>query len=126
MNHAPMVQTAPPTSRMKFVTLVSERATAIGIGAPPVLASLMPAARKPVEQPTEAPQPPTRRKEEVAADALQADIAQFRTTGEAREWLMNAAVKSRGQMIREARPDLNRAIEQAYNAKMAELNGGAS
>lgn len=126
MNHAPMVQAAPPTPRMKFVTLVSERATAIGIGAPPVLASLMPAARKPVEQPTEAPQPPTRTKEEVAADALQADIAQFRTTGEAREWLMNAAVKSRGQMIREARPDLNRAIEQAYNAKMAELNGGAS
>ena len=124
MNHAPMVQTAPPTPRMRFVTMVSERAGAIGIGAPPVLASLMPSARKPVET-ASAPETeaPTRTKEEVAADALLADIAQFRSSGEAREWLMNAAVKSRGQMIRVTRPDLNQSIEQAYNAKVAELRG---
>ena len=66
---------------------------------------------------------PARTKEEAAADALLADIAQFRSSGEAREWLMNAAVKSRGQMIRVARPDLNQSIEQAYNAKVAELRG---
>jgi hypothetical protein len=37
---------------------------------------------------------------------------------------MNAAVKSRGQMIRDARADLNQAIERAYTAKVAELRGG--
>jgi hypothetical protein len=36
---------------------------------------------------------------------------------------LNAAVKSRGAMVRDARPDLNQAIERAYTAKLAELQG---
>jgi hypothetical protein len=127
MNHAPMVQTAPPTPRMRFVTMVSERAGAIGIGAPPVLASLMPFARKPVETaPAPEPEATTRTKEEAAADALMADIAQFRTVSDAREWTLNAAVKSRGQMIRQTRPDLMATITAAYDAKAAELRGGGA
>ena len=123
VNHIPMVQSAPPTPRVRFATLVSERAVALGIGAPNVLATIMPSARKPVET-APATEAPTRTREEVAADALLADIAQFRSSGEAREWLMNAAVKSRGQMIRDARADLNQAIKRAYTAKVAELRGG--
>jgi hypothetical protein len=121
--HVPMVQTAPPTQRIKFASMISERATTLGIGTPTIVSTLMPSARKPQEppaqeQPTAAPDPVER-----AANALLADIASFRTAGEGREWLLNAAVKSRGAMVRDARPDLNQAIERAYTAKLAELQG---
>jgi hypothetical protein len=55
-----------------------------------------------------------------------ADIAQFRTVSDAREWTLNAAVKSRGQMIRQTRPDLMATITAAYDAKAAELRGGGA
>jgi recombination protein RecT len=121
--HVPMVQTAPPTQRIKFASMISERATSLGIGTPTIVSTLMPSARKPQEPPaqeqaTAAPDPVER-----AANALLADIASFRTAGEGREWLLNAAVKSRGAMVRDARPDLNQAIERAYTAKLAELQG---
>lgn len=131
-HHIPLLRDAPTTTRLKFVSLVNDRALTLAIGVPPALRSLVPAANHAPKATTELSATETGEMSfestqpdpiEILAQDILSGFQEQTTRDALKMYSRNAAIGAMARRIKEAgRTDLMQKIEAAYKDREHELS----